>query len=738
MGSKNVIKFNFVTTLSKEAHINSQHTLLSGDENANNGDELFFDGSKLIIDADSFSQVTGFSREGVILFKDVLELVSSPDWQSFLLRRLKEAFRKGESVNVDFWFSHQSGDIRLAKLFGRGSVGHDSGQGFKLYLIERPHPCNEVVLEETPINRYYRLLNFPDYLFIVSLPDTTILFVNNSYAQFYNTTAENLLGKKWIDFLPDEKSKRYLEMFHSFTPSCPTAKIETYVYDKKGNKRWYEWSLHASYNKSGTLKEYSAVGYEVTHYRELNDELAISKARYEAIVENQRELIVRHLVDGEILFINEAFCRFFGARQEDLLGLIWFDLIDKDTVKVIKEKMARITLLDPTDKIEMQNKRIDGKLRWMSWNSTGIFNANGELTEFLVVGRDINERKEMEVQLLKMNAELTALKSRLELENKYLIEKVTSKMQIEGVVADSSRMHDVFKKVMRVAETDAPVLIMGETGTGKELIAHAIHNASKRNRRAMITVNCAALPSSLIESELFGREKGAYTGALSKQIGRFELAHNSTIFLDEIGDLPLDIQVKLLRVLQFGEFQLLGNPETRKTDVRVIAATNKNLEKEVSEGRFRQDLYYRLSVFPITIPPLRERKEDIPPLVFHFIDEIGLKMGKRIEKVNTACMNKMLRYDWPGNVRELRNIIEYSMILCKGTSLEINFHGQEAELMTTSTSLENQQREYITRVLEQTGWRIRGAGGAAEVLGLKESTLRFRMKRLGITRNGSQ
>lgn len=733
MERKNVIKFNSEAIHPNEAQYDSQHTLLSGDEIANSQDGLSFDGSKLVVDADSFSKVTGYSREGRILFKDVLELVLSPDWQDFLLRRLKESYRKGESVYVDFWFSHQSGDIRLAKLFGRGSVAHDAELGFKLYLIERPHPCNEVVLEETPINRYYRLLNFPDYLFIVSLPDTTILFVNNSYAQFYNTTAENLLGKKWIDFLPDEKSKRYLEMFHSFTPSCPTAKIETYVYDKKGNKRWYEWSLHASYNKSGTLKEYSAVGYEVTHYRELNDELAISKARYEAIVENQRELIVRHLVDGEILFINEAFCRFFGARQEDLLGLIWFDLIDKDTVKVIKEKMARITLLDPTDKIEMQNKRIDGKLRWMSWNSTGIFNANGELTEFLVVGRDINERKEMEDKLLKTNTELTILKRRLEEENKYLIEKVTDKMPVAGIVADSSRMIDVFGKVKQVAGTDAPVLIMGETGTGKELIAQAIHNASKRNRRAMITVNCAALPLSLIESELFGREKGAYTGALSKQIGRFELAHNSTIFLDEIGDLPLDIQVKLLRVLQFGEFQMLGNPETRKVDVRVIAATNKNLEKEINEGSFRRDLFYRISVFPITIPPLRERKEDIPSLVFHFVDEIGQNMGKRIEKVSTGSMAKLLRYDWPGNVRELRNIIEYNMIVSSNPILDIDLHHSTPKSHPDG-SLQDQERQIIEKVLSQSEWCIRGKDGAAEKLGLKESTLRFKMKKLGIRR----
>jgi transcriptional regulator with GAF, ATPase, and Fis domain len=308
-------------------------------------------------------------------------------------------------------------------------------------------------------------------------------------------------------------------------------------------------------------------------------------------------------------------------------------------------------------------------------------------------------------------------------------------MQIEGIVADSPKMHGVFEKVIQVAETEAPVLLMGETGTGKELIAQAIHNASKRSRRTMITVNCAALPSSLIESELFGREKGAYTGALSKQIGRFELADQSTIFLDEVGELPLDIQVKLLRVIQFGEYQLLGSPETRKVNVRIIAATNRSLSRAVSEGLFRSDLFYRLNVFPIMLPPLRERKEDIPSLVFHFLEEIGQKMGKRFDKVSTQSMNRLLRYDWPGNIRELRNIVEYNMILSPGPQLEIHLHDNQSDIQV-SDSLDEQQKTHIEKVLEQSDWRIRGMGGAAEKLGMKESTLRFRMNKLGIKRKG--
>lgn len=713
----------------------SQDSLISVNENSDNQDALIFDGSHLIVDTDSFNQVTGYSREGSVTLNDVIALVHSPDWQDFLLRQLNEAHSQGTSVNIEFWFSHQSGEIRLASLYGRGRMDILIPGGFKLYLIDKPHPCKDFILEETPISRYSRLFNFENYLFAVSLPDSTLLFVNDAYARFYHTNAENLLGTKWIDLLRQEESRRHLELIQSLNTSCPRFKIESYSYDDKGEKRWHEWSVIASYDKSGILRELSAVGYDVTHYKAINNELAISKARYKAIVEIQSELIVRHLYDGEILFVNEAFCRFFGAQQSDLIGLIWFDLIDKDIYRIIQDKMARMTVLNPTYKLEILHRRFDGAFRWISWNSTGILSSDGELTEFLVVGRDVTNQKEMDDQLLKVNAELTALKSRLEQENRYLIEKVTGKMHIEGIVADSPKMHGVFEKVIQVAETEAPVLLMGETGTGKELIAQAIHNASKRSRRTMITVNCAALPSSLIESELFGREKGAYTGALSKQIGRFELADQSTIFLDEVGELPLDIQVKLLRVIQFGEYQLLGSPETRKVNVRIIAATNRSLSRAVSEGLFRSDLFYRLNVFPIMLPPLRERKEDIPSLVFHFLEEIGQKMGKRFDKVSTQSMNRLLRYDWPGNIRELRNIVEYNMILSPGPQLEIHLHDNQSDIQV-SDSLDEQQKTHIEKVLEQSDWRIRGMGGAAEKLGMKESTLRFRMNKLGIKRKG--
>jgi transcriptional regulator with GAF, ATPase, and Fis domain len=288
----------------------------------------------------------------------------------------------------------------------------------------------------------------------------------------------------------------------------------------------------------------------------------------------------------------------------------------------------------------------------------------------------------------------------------------------------------------QVAETDSTVLILGETGSGKELLAQAIHDLSPRAKRPMVTVNCAALPPTLIEAELFGRERGAYTGASNKQVGRFELAHGTTLFLDEVGELPPELQAKLLRVLQQGKFERLGGIRTITVDVRVIAATNSDLAARVKRGDFRDDLFYRLNVFPIRVPPLRERREDIPPLVWTFVREFSERMGKSIERIPQRIMSSLCQYPWPGNVRELRNVIERAMILAKNGTLLVPIPDSD-ETTTTLVTLAEMEIGYIGRVMEQTGWRVRGPSGAAEILGLKPTTLESRMKKLGIRRGSS-
>jgi transcriptional regulator with GAF, ATPase, and Fis domain len=334
-------------------------------------------------------------------------------------------------------------------------------------------------------------------------------------------------------------------------------------------------------------------------------------------------------------------------------------------------------------------------------------------------------------------ADSRRLRDRFQRDNLFLRQENGLDASSGEIIGRSAAIKKVLSQVEQVAGTGSTVLLLGETGTGKELLARAIHGRSPRHPRPMVTLNCAALPATLIESELFGREKGAYTGALTGQAGRFEQADGSTLFLDEISEMPLEMQAKLLRVLQEGRFERLGGPRTIQVDVRLITATNRDLARAMTEGKFRNDLYYRLNVFPIRLPPLRERREDIPLLVWAFVKELAPAMGKTIEAVPPASLEALRRYDWPGNVRELRNVIERALIVCPGPVL----HAEPPQAVSPANeeaaraqTLEDVERRHIRSVLERTGWRVSGRHGAAEVLGLKPTTLESRMAKLGIKR----
>lgn len=355
------------------------------------------------------------------------------------------------------------------------------------------------------------------------------------------------------------------------------------------------------------------------------------------------------------------------------------------------------------------------------------------------IGTAINNAQQAEA-LKRALSEVEELKNRLQAENIYLREEIKTEYNFEEIIGRSSALMNVLRKVEHVAPTEATVLIQGETGTGKELIARAIHNFGLRKDRPLVKVNCPALPAGLIESELFGHEKGAFTGALSPKVGRFELANGGTLFLDEIGDLPLELQAKLLRVLQEGEFERVGGSRTIKVSVRVIAATNRELKQAVEEGKFRPDLYYRLNVFPIFIPPLRERKEDIPVLVRHFAAKYSKKLEKKIDNISQEMMNGLLAHPWPGNIRELENVIERAVIIAHSPVIQID-ESLEMRLDADSDTqrggtLEDVERSYILRILEDKGWVIHGERGAAVVLGMNPHTLRSRMKKLGIRKPG--
>jgi PAS domain S-box-containing protein len=352
---------------------------------------------------------------------------------------------------------------------------------------------------------------------------------------------------------------------------------------------------------------------------------------------------------------------------------------------------------------------------------------------------EIGERKKAESSLQSSYAEIKVLKDRLQEENIYLQQEVNRQFNFGEIIGQSNVLAHVFSQIEQVAPMNATVLLQGETGTGKGVVARAIHSRSTRKGRPLITVDCTTLPASLVESELFGRERGAFTGSDARQVGRFELADGGTIFLDEIGEMPLELQCKLLRIIQDGEFERLGSPRTIKTDVRIIAATNRNLAEEVKNGTFREDLFYRLNVFPITMPPLRQRREDIPLLVNHFVAKFNLKIGKKIESVSKDTLNSLQEYHWPGNVRELESVIERAVIISRGVSLQVldrfdTFHKPEDESGQEIKALVELEHDHVLQVLQKTGWRIEGKNGAAVLLGLNPSTLRARMRKYGISR----
>jgi transcriptional regulator with GAF, ATPase, and Fis domain len=344
------------------------------------------------------------------------------------------------------------------------------------------------------------------------------------------------------------------------------------------------------------------------------------------------------------------------------------------------------------------------------------------------------KRKESEEALRKAFLEIKDLKRQIEADYVYLRDELTLEHNFEEIIGQSDALKAVLVKVQQVAPTDSAVLILGETGTGKELIARAIHHAGRRSERPLIKVNCATLTPNLIESELFGHEKGAFTGADGRRVGRFELAHGATLFLDEIGELPLELQPKLLRVLQEGEFERLGGCRTIRVDVRIIAATNRNLEKEVERGRFRSDLWYRLNAFPISIPPLRQRLEDIPLFIHHFVNKYSTKIGKRFNKIPKKAIERLERYSWPGNIRELDNIIARAVITSEEGSLHIQVPESPCPKIHEQRTYKEMERSFLLKMLENADWKIEGRAGAANRLDLKPSTLRYKMKKLQIYR----
>jgi formate hydrogenlyase transcriptional activator len=415
---------------------------------------------------------------------------------------------------------------------------------------------------------------------------------------------------------------------------------------------------------------------------------------------------------------------------------VWFETLDQVPAVLDRENLRRFETKSNAIVPMEVNGRVLGALSFASMREERAWTHQimDRLRLIAAVFAQVLARKESQLQLERALAEVERLRDQLASENVQLRHEVTSLKAPKSIAAESEAVRKALAQVELVAPTDSTVLLLGETGCGKEVFAQAIHDQSPRRDRPMVRVNCAAIPTALLESELFGRERGAYTGALSRQIGRFELASGTTIFLDEVGDLPLEAQVKLLRILQDRTLERLGSIRPIKVDVRVIAATNRDLRKAVSERAFREDLFYRLNVFPIQVPPLRERPDDIPVLIWAFIDEFSKAFNKSIESIAKTSLTALRRHPWPGNVRELRNVIERAVIVAKGPVLVVEPFHSEPGANSGSLNLSDVEREHIREVLDKVQWRVRGEGGAADLLGIKPTTLESRMAKLGIQR----
>ncbi len=461
---------------------------------------------------------------------------------------------------------------------------------------------------------------------------------------------------------------------------------------------------------------------------ELEKLLAESEERFKDLFEEAPIAYVHEGLDSKFIKANRAALRTLGITAEQIEGTYGFSFIPDtpDAQRRLKEAFDSIGRGVDTSGVVLELRRKDnGQPIWIQWWSNP--DVGGQFTRTMFI--DITDKILMEQE-----------QARLQAQNKYLQEEIKYNHNFEEIVSKSKNFHKILQQIEQVASTDATVLIMGESGTGKELLARAIHNISNRNKRPLIKINCATLPANLIESELFGHERGAFTGAMERRIGRFELADGGTIFLDEIGELPIELQAKLLRVLQEGEFERLGNPKTMKVNVRVIAATNRNLEDAIAKKEFREDLFYRLNVFPVISPPLRDRKEDIPLLVNHFVKKYEGKMDKEIKDIPAKVIDALMLYDWPGNIRELENLVERALILSTGNTLEYGSWIPSVKIATVNgkpavQKLDDLEKQHIISVLEKTNWKVSGEKGAAKILGINPTTLEARMKKMGIKRD---
>jgi len=562
-----------------------------------------------------------------------------------------------------------------------------------------------------------------------------VLYANRILLEYYRLTLQDVqaldvrLGLVYPDDLPRlaEETPRGLSGVVPF-------EMEGRFRRHDGQYRWFLIRLNPLREEEGRVIRWYGTRTDIEDRKQ-------AEAGVKLLLDTIPAMVATTLPDGSADYVNERWLEYYGVSLEDLRDWRWKVVVHpEDEPKVMNEWLSAVATGKPLE-IEARMRRADGEYRWFAVRTVPIRDEFGRIVKWYAAGHDIDDRKRAEEELEKAFDEIKKLRDQLYKENLALKAEIDRSWMFEEIIGASPTLQTVLTRVSKVATTDSTVLVTGETGTGKELIAHAIHKQSRRSSRAFVNVNCAAIPPSLIASELFGHEKGAFTGATQRHMGRFELADGGTIFLDEVGELPPETQVALLRVLQEHKFERVGGVQTIQTDVRVIAASNRNLHSAIAGGSFRSDLFYRLNVFPIEIPPLRERSEDVPSLVDYFVRRFAKRLGKKIRRVDARTLDLLQSYTWPGNVRELQNVIERSIILSETENLLMEESWFTPGSYETASSgqplpwkLLRSEKEIIEATLAETRGRVAGSSGAAAKLQIPPSTLESKIRSLKINK----
>jgi formate hydrogenlyase transcriptional activator len=563
-----------------------------------------------------------------------------------------------------------------------------------------------------------------------ALADGYFEFINERWQEYTGLPPDGRVGEALLAVIHPDDREGLVYAWRTATQNGDPFEYQARMRGANGSYRWFVNRALPLRNDQGTIVRWYVIAHDIDDQRRAEERNRQDEQELRRLVDSVPYLISTIGLDGHPIHVNREALGYYGLTLEEVVQMEdpRIEIYHAEDLGAVRDTVQRAFSQGTGEEVEARMRRHDGQYRWYLIRYEPLYDERGQIIRWHVNGTDIDDRKHAEERMFK--------------ENLALREEIDKKLMFEEIVGTSAALHAVIDNVSKVAGTDSTVLITGETGTGKELVARAIHKRSQRSARAFVSVNCASIPPSLIASELFGHEKGAFTGATQKRLGRFELADGGTIFLDEIGDLPLDTQLALLRVLQEREFERVGGTRSIRVDVHVIAATNRDLKAAISENVFRSDLYYRLNVFPIVMPPLRERREDIAMLVEYFIYRFARQAGKQIRLINKKSLDLLQSYSWPGNIRELQNVVERAVIVCEGESLSVDeswlLRQPEPSQPATQRVLKDpdiDERAMIESALAETRGRVSGPSGAAARLGIPPSTLESKIKVLKINKN---